>query len=113
MAQNYIQPGHTVALTMTADTPSGTLVYVGAMAAVTTVHIPAGGYGACALSGVWELPKDTAQALTPLVKVYMDDTGKITTTDTGNEFVGYVVEDAAANAPTAMVLLNGLPGPRV
>ena len=109
MAQNYLQPGKTLSLTVAAGAESGQLVKVGSMLCVATVYIPAGGYGACAVCGVWTLPKATG-AITEMAKVYMDNAGKITATETGNTLAGVAVQAADAASTTVAVLLNGIPG---
>lgn len=109
MAKNFIQPGHTLRLVLTGNTPSGTLFQHGSMVAVALVDIPAGESGACTISGVYEVPKAAGVAITALQKVYITPEGVISATGTDNEYAGVAAEDAAAASATVMLLLNGLP----
>lgn len=108
MATNFIHPGRNISASFTNAVNSGELVMVGSLAAVALVDIPANGYGALSVSGVFALPKATG-ALAQGSKVYADTTGKVTVTATDNDFIGFVTAPATADATVAEVLLNGIP----
>lgn len=108
MAQNFIQNGKVLTPTLAAGAISGTAVDVGALVGVALVDIPAGGYGAVSICGVYTLPKG-AEALTTGVQVYLKADGTITATATDNTPAGVAAADAESGAGTVAVLLNGLP----
>lgn len=110
--RNYIQPGHVMDYQSAAAVKSGELLHAGELFVVAVTDIPAGGVGACAISGVVRLPKDNA-AIAQGVKVYANTAGKITATATDNELAGIAFAPATAEAATVDVLLNGLPGPGI
>lgn len=108
MAQNYIQNGKVLTPTLASGTLSGTAVVVGSLVGVALVDIPAGGYGAVSVCGVYGLPKGS-EALTTGAPVYLKADGTITATATGNTPAGIAAADAATGAAIVPVLLNGLP----
>lgn len=113
MATNYIQPGDV----LTLPAPSGGVVSGGgykigvmfgvAMAtAAETVDV------AFARTGVFELPKVSAQAWTAGAAIYWDDDaggGAVATTATtaGNLLIGFAAADAVNPTATGMVCLTG------
>ncbi|HEB94329.1 MAG TPA: DUF2190 family protein [Gammaproteobacteria bacterium] len=107
MATNYIQPGEVMDYTASADISSGDVVVVGARVGVALNDIANGETGPVQVSGVFELPKDTAVALSQGALAYWDATaGNIDDTNT-NPYAGYVFEDAAAADATVKIKLNG------
>lgn len=106
--KNYVQPGDNLTLTMTAAVASGQLVKVGAIVGVAQANAAEGEDVVLVRRGVFDLPKTAAQAWQPGAKVYMTDTGELTTTATGNTAVGAAVEAAANPSTIGRVLLDGM-----
>lgn len=108
MAQNFIQNGKVLTPTLATGAASGAAVVVGTLVGVALVDIPAGGYGAVSVCGVYALPKG-AEALATGTPVYLKADGTITATATDNTQAGVVAADAASGTAIVHVLLNGLP----
>lgn len=95
--RNFIQDG----ATLTAPAPtggviSGDLAIIGALIGVATVTAAAGTPVAFKTTGVFELPKVSAQAWTIGALIYWDGTAKnATTTSSGNTLIGFATEAAA------------------
>lgn len=106
--KNFIQDGNTINYTV-AGTPvkGGELRMVGDVAAVAVTDGAVGETIAMHVTGVYELPKG-AGAITQGAAVYADAGGTgIVTTAEGNKFAGYAWEEAAAEAATVLVKING------
>jgi predicted RecA/RadA family phage recombinase len=95
--RNFIQPGDT--LTVPAPTGgvlSGGMVIIGSLIGIATATAAVGVPVAVKTTGVFELPKVSAQAWTIGVPIYWDGTaGNATTTSTSNTLIGYASEVAA------------------
>lgn len=88
--------------------PAGACVLVGTVLGVAAEDIPAGGFGALHVEGVYEIPKKAEVAIKAGAKVtYTEDNGIDAVSDTTTTVVGYAVENADASAATAMVKLLG------
>lgn len=101
--KNFVQRGDSLDLTA----PAGGLVsgqghVFGALFAVAFTDIAAGEKGACAVTGVFDLPKATGEALTEGASAYWDGT-KITGTAADNTFIGHITEAVASAAVVARV----------
>lgn len=108
MASNYIQPGDTLELTAPAALASGQGVAVGGFFGVALAAADSGARVNVALTGVWELPKVSAQAWTEGQLIYwVAADGNATTASSGNTLIGKAA--AAAGNPSArgLVRLNG------
>ena len=106
--KNFIQDGNTINYTV-AGTPvkGGELRMVGDVAAVAVTDGAVGETIAMHVTGVYELPKGTG-AITQGAAVYADAGGTgIVATAEGNKFAGYAWEEAAAEAATVLVKING------
>lgn len=108
MANNNIQEGEVLGLTMPYAVDSGDGVLVGAIFGVATSTYGSGDTGQVATCGVWSLAKTSAQAWTEGQKIYWDDSNKRCDSDST---VGMLVGAAAAAATnpssTGYVWLNG------
>lgn len=94
--RNYIQPGKTITVPAPADVKSGELVVVGSLFGVAEFSAAEGDPVEIATEGVFELPKEEAQAWTVGAKVYYVAADKVlTTTATGNTFIGHATEAVA------------------
>lgn len=108
--KNYIQPGNVIDWTVTgSDVSSGDLVAIGELVGVATTDGAVGDVIAVTINGVFELPKVTG-AIGVGAALY-HDTAEVTTTASGNEFVGYATVAALSGDATVPVLLaRGLTG---
>lgn len=106
MASNFIQPGDTVTLTAPYDVDSGDGVLVGAIFGVAQGDAAETESVEAKRTGIWTLPKTSAQAWTLGQRIYWDDTQKeCTTTASGNTPVGAAAAVAANPSATGRVLL--------
>ena len=102
--KNYIQSGDTITVPAPADVKSGSLVVVGDLCGVAEFSAAAGDAVEITTKGVFTLPKVPAQAWTVGAKLYFVAADQqVTTTATGNTFIGHAVE-AAANPSDLGVL---------
>lgn len=115
MATNYIQPGDV----LTVPAPSGGVVAgqgyrIGVMFGVATTTAAATVPVAMALSGVFRLPKTSAQAWTVGQAIYWDDDavgGAVATTATtsGNLLIGFAAAVADNPSATGLVCIGARP----
>ncbi|GAA5662589.1 hypothetical protein Brsp07_01058 [Brucella sp. NBRC 14130] len=105
--KNYIQPGDSVTVPAPADVKSGDLVVVGDLFGVAQFSAKAGEDVEIATKGVFALPKVSAQAWSVGAKVYYVAADKnISTTATGNTFIGHATEVAANPSDFGAVRLS-------
>jgi predicted RecA/RadA family phage recombinase len=98
--KNFIQPGDTLTVPApSGGVVSGALVIIGSLIGVAGSTAAAGVDVAVKTTGVFELPKVSAQAWTVGAPIYWED-GAATTTATDNTLIGYATE-AAVN-PSAI-----------
>lgn len=107
MATNFVQEGKTLNYTASgADISSGDFVLIGALGGVAKTNIADGKTGAVHVSGVYSVPKASG-AVTQGAKLYWNSTNSnLTTTATGNTFVGVAAEAAASGDANVKILLN-------
>lgn len=110
--KNFIAPGNTLEITAGADIASGAGVRVGLLFGVAAGAIANGAQGIINLTGVYELPKVSAQAWTQGAAIYWDHDasgGAVATTATtaGNILIGVAAAAADNPSATGMVRLNG------
>ena len=97
--KNFVQRGEIITLVAPYDVAAGAGLLVGAIFGVATSPALSGATVEAAVSGVFELPKTSAQAWTVGAKVYWDDTNKrCTTVATDNTLIGVAVEAVASGA---------------
>ncbi|HBQ31801.1 MAG TPA: hypothetical protein DD739_03645 [Ochrobactrum anthropi] len=105
--KNYIQPGDSITVPAPADVKSGDLVVVGDLFGVAQFSAASGDPVEIATKGVFELPKVSAQAWSVGAKVYYVAADKnISTTATGNTFIGHATEAAANPSDFGAVRLS-------
>lgn len=105
--RNYIQPGKTVTVPAPADVKSGELVVVGSLFGVAEFSAAEGDPIEIATEGVFELPKEQAQAWTVGAKVYYIAADKVlTTAAAGNTFIGHATEAVANPSGSGAVRLS-------
>lgn len=108
MAKNFVQPGEQLPFAAPYARESGEGALIGSIFGVALVKLAEAAVGEFALTGVWDLPKVSAQAWTVGAKIYWDDTNKVcTTTATDNTLIGVAIVAAANPSSTGRVRLNG------
>ena len=109
MATNYLQAGANLTVPAPSDKSSGDGVLVGVLFGVATGDAESGDDLVIATTGVWELPKTSAQAWAVGAAIYWDDDGDGATTATadGNVLIGVAAAAAANPSATGQVRLNG------
>lgn len=108
MAKNFTQPGHVLTLTAPAGgVTSGVGYLIGALF-VVALHDAAEGAafeGQC--TGVWELPKTSAQAWTEGAAIYWNGSAATTADGAGsNTLIGHAAAAAANPSATGLVRLS-------
>ena len=107
MKARYYQRGESIDYTPEADVSAGDVIRLGKLVGVAKLDIKAGELGALALTGVYEIAKDSATEFTAGELVAYDGTaGTIVKTGTfGATGFGYMIEDASAGTLSAHVRL--------
>jgi predicted RecA/RadA family phage recombinase len=109
MAANKVQDGNIIDYTNAtgSDIAAGDLVVIGTRVGVALVDIADGAAGAVAVTGVYEVPKEAALAVTQGDLLYADVTsGELDKTALDQTLAGYAFADAAGAASTVHVKLN-------
>lgn len=108
MASNYLQPGDVLTLIAPYDVASGGGALVGRLFGVATSTVATGKPGEFKTTGVWLLPKTSAQAWTAGASIFWDNTNKRCDSDaTVGPFIGAAV--AAADNPSSTGYVQLLP----
>lgn len=107
--KNFVQKGHGISLTATADVLGGGLVVAGVLCGVAQHDALEGDPVEVMLTGVFDLAKVSAQAWEEGDAIYVDPATALATTATtaGNLFIGAAVIAAANPSATGTVRLNG------
>jgi predicted RecA/RadA family phage recombinase len=102
MAKNYIQPGDVVTVAApTGGVASGAGVLVGSLFGIAATTAAQGAPVEIVTTGVFTLPKLSAQAWTVGARIYWDDTNKhCTTTASTHKLIGVAL--AVADNPSAI-----------
>ncbi|MGB7324404.1 MAG: DUF2190 family protein [Rubripirellula sp.] len=108
MQAQYIHDGKQVDFTPDVDVPVGSLVIQGDLVGVTKRDLKADTLGSIAVEGVFDFPKDPADAETYTAgqKVYATNDGIVTEVPDGSVFLGKVVSDAAPTDNVVRVRLS-------
>jgi predicted RecA/RadA family phage recombinase len=107
MAANYIAPGDVVALVATEATLSGDGVINGLLFGIAMHDADNAAVVQCKTTGIWELPKVSAQAWTVGAQIYWDDGNDRCTTVDNNVPIGVATAIAANPSSTGYVRLTG------
>lgn len=107
--KNYVQPGDVVTLVAPADITAGTPISNGVLAGVAITDALEDALVECATTGVFVLPKTSAQAWTLGAAIYLIPTTRVVTTATtaGNILIGTAAAVADNPSATGTVRLNG------
>ena len=105
MSFTYISQGAVIDVKVTAATTAGTPVKVAAdFYGIAIRDIPANTVGAVSVEGVFSAP--AAAAITAGSTVYLDNTGKLTSTAATGDKVGLALTAAASAGDIVQVHLN-------
>ncbi len=108
MTKLFVQPGNVLDHTPAADVASGAVVVIGARVGVALADIAANATGSLQVTGVFQLPKKSADTIAQGALVYWDATNsQITTTASGNTLAGFAANAAAASVTSVNVKVNG------
>jgi predicted RecA/RadA family phage recombinase len=103
--KNYIEPGDTLTVAAPAVVNSGDVVIVGKLVGVATVNAASGAPVAVKLTGVFELPKVSAEAWTVGAPINWVVANKQASIGAGT-LIGYASEPAANPSSVGRVRLN-------
>lgn len=108
MQAQYVHDGKAVDFTPAVDVTVGSIVIQGDLVGITKRDIQAGSLGSVAVEGVFDVPKDPADAVAfdAGAKVYVDDVGNVVTDEVGNKYLGKVVTDAAETESFVRIRLS-------
>lgn len=108
MAKNFVQPGHVLTLTApTGGVTSGVGYLIGALFVVALHYAVEGASFEGQCTGVWTLPKTSAQAWTEGVAIYWNGTAATTADGAGaNTLIGHAAAAAANPSATGLVRLS-------
>jgi len=105
--KNYVQPGDTIEVIAPEATTSGDGTLVGNLFGIAVHDADNGAAVQIKTTGVFDLPKVSAQAWSQGDVIYWDDgNDRCTTVDT-NVAIGVATADAANPSATGRVRLNG------
>lgn len=106
MAKNFIQPGQVLTLTAPAGgVTSGSGHLIGDLFVIALHKAEEGESFEGQLTGVWSLPKASAQAWEEGVALYWDGS-EVTTTKTENTLIGHAAAAATNPSPSGLVRLS-------
>ena len=106
--KNFIQPGNTVTVTLTAAASSGDVVIVNNLVGIAATDGANGDDIEIQVTGVFELPKTSANTPGQFALAYWDTSaGEVTTTSTDNTLIGVFTEAYGSGTTVANVRLNG------
>ncbi|MDR6264888.1 DUF2190 family protein [Roseobacter sp. N2S] len=104
--KNFIQTGANISVIAAAAADAGDPVLMGSLFGVATSDAAIGETVTLVRTGVFELPKTSAQAWTVGAKIYFDGSACTTVVST-NKLIGVAVQSAADPSATGIVLLDG------
>ncbi|MEI8244624.1 MAG: DUF2190 family protein [Lentisphaerota bacterium] len=107
----FVQTGHSIDYTPTANVAAGDVIVVGDLIGVAKFDIPANCLGALAIVGCFDVEKAEAAVFAFGDKVYWDNSAKVATdVATANTYMGKAIAAAAAAAdgvnPAVRLALN-------
>lgn len=109
MARNFVQTGEAFTVTAPAAVASGAGMLVGVAFFVALFDAAQGAPVEAKRTGVWDLAKATGEAWVAFTtKLHWDATNKrVTSTSTGNTFIGVPTQAQASGDAVGRVLLTG------
>ena len=108
MSAKFVQNGDSIDYTPVAATPAGSFVKIGGKVGVTKLDIPAGGLGAVAMTGVYDVDVSALAAAKAVGDaVYLTSGGEVAfATAEGSVKFATVVAAAPSGATTVRVRLD-------
>jgi len=103
--QNFIQPGNTLAVTLTAACNSGDVIVQGAIRGVAATNGAVADVIAVSVEGVFRLGKGAATVFAAGDKVGWDGAGNLAIAGGASGNLGYAAESAASGATSVNVRL--------
>ena len=104
----YLQKGDSIDYTPSAAVSAGDVIFIGDVAAVAKLDIPAGALGSLATRGECAVEKDGAAIASGAPVYYNAATGASATNSGTDKVMGVAVAAATAEAATVSVLLNAV-----
>lgn len=105
--KNYVQPGNTITVPAPANVLAGAGVLVGNIFGIAAYDALSGDDVEIAMTGVFDLPKVSAQEWTVGATIYWDNSEKVcTTTASSNKAIGLAILAAANPSAIGRVRLN-------
>lgn len=105
----FVQEGETIDYTPAADVDAGDVVLQGDLIGIAKLDIATGTLGALAVTGVFDIAKIAATAITAGAIAYWDETAQVATNTSNsgaNKPLGKFIRAAAAADATARVRLS-------
>ncbi|WP_413431562.1 DUF2190 family protein [Crateriforma spongiae] len=108
MQAQFVHDGRQVDFTPDVDVSVGSIVIQGDLVGITRRDLPADTLGSIAVEGVFDIPKDPADAETYSAgqKIYATTDGIVTEVADGTFYLGKVVSDAEATDNFVRVRLS-------
>ncbi|TWT74832.1 DUF2190 family protein [Allorhodopirellula solitaria] len=108
MQAQYIHDGKQIDFTPDVDVPVGSLVIQGDLVGITKRDLKADTLGSIAVEGVFDMPKDSADAETYTAGqlIYATTDGIVTAVPDGSVLLGKVISDAAPTDNVIRVRLS-------
>lgn len=107
--KNFVQLGGTISAILTAAASSGDGVLEGSIFGIASVDGEIGDTVELQTTGVFTLPKTSANTPAQFAKAYWDNTAKaVTTTATANTLIGVFMAALGSGTTTADIRLNGV-----
>lgn len=105
--KNFVQMGDTITATAPAAVASGAGVLVGSLFGVASAAAESGADVELKTTGVFEMPKTSALAISVGDLIYWDNSAKVVNKTNTNKLIGVAVSAAANPSDTVLVRLNG------
>lgn len=102
----FRQPGAIISVKASKKLAYHELISVGSIYVVTKASAESGEEVACNAEGVFQFPKKASEAITQGARVYLDETGVITSTAGSTPAVGVAWTDESSDATTVDVKIN-------
>ncbi|MGN0878600.1 MAG: DUF2190 family protein [Oligosphaeraceae bacterium] len=101
----FVQRGESVDFTPSRDVGAGEVIVFGGLPGVVKTPVRAGGLGALALTGVYDVRKE-AVAVAAGDRLFWEEGRGLATPMRGGVFLGLAAANSPASSPRARVLLN-------
>lgn len=106
MTARYVQKGEAIDYRPTENVAAGDVIVLGTLVGIARLDIVANTLGSLAIVGCFEAPKATGEITAGAVVFWDATNSQVTTTATGNPYLGKAVATAAADDETVQFILN-------